>query len=583
MITSALFHRPESEYAYLIDSTHLVLRFRTAKDDVTRVQALAGETYLIDEGWYDQPFEMNKYLSTKNFDYWNITIEFPGKRASYAFVAFDEAGEKVFFGDQGIFADSHEVRAHANNYFRLPYFHQIDMVKTPEWVKSTIWYQIFPERFANGNQDNDPAGVKIWNSADHPTREDFYGGDLQGVIDHLDHLVDLGINGLYLCPIFKAHSNHKYDTIDYLEIDQDFGDKETFRRLVQEAHKRGIKVMLDAVFNHMGDLSPQWQDVLENGADSRFADWFHVNKFPATYNETADFEHATDITYDTFAFTPHMPKLNTANPDVQKYLLQVATYWIDQFDIDAWRLDVANEVDHHFWHEFATACRAQKKDFYILGEIWHSSQSWLNGDQFDAVMNYAYTDAILNYFIFKQTDFETLQDQINSQLVLYRDPINEVQFNVLDSHDTPRLLTQAKDNLTLMQQTMAFTFLQPGVPCIYYGDEYAMTGAMDPDNRKPMVWDEDQQDLEQYAFVKKLIEFRKNNQKLLSAGSISWSGNEQVAIFTRQLDGKQIVGFFNTSGVEQNVPSSKILLQNNAQEANNEIILGADGFAILEV
>jgi cyclomaltodextrinase / maltogenic alpha-amylase / neopullulanase len=312
------------------------------------------------------------------------------------------------------------------------------MVKTPEWVKSTIWYQIFPERFANGNHDNDPAGVKIWNSADHPTREDFYGGDLQGVIDHLDHLVDLGINGLYLCPIFKAHSNHKYDTIDYLEIDQDFGDKETFRRLVQEAHKRGIKVMLDAVFNHMGDLSPQWQDVLENGADSHFADWFHVNKFPATYNETADFEHATDITYDTFAFTPHMPKLNTANPDVQKYLLQVATYWIDQFDIDAWRLDVANEVDHHFWHEFATACRAQKKDFYILGEIWHSSQSWLNGDQFDAVMNYAYTDAILNYFIFKQTDFETLQDQINSQLVLYRDPINEVQFNVLDSHDTPR-------------------------------------------------------------------------------------------------------------------------------------------------
>ena len=240
-------------------------------------------------------------------------------------------------------------------------------------------------------------------------------------------------------------------------------------------------------------------------------------------------------------------------------------------------------MDHHFWHEFATACRAQKKDFYILGEIWHSSQSWLNGDQFDAVMNYAYTDAILNYFIFKQTDFETLQDQINSQLVLYRDPINEVQFNVLDSHDTPRLLTQAKDNLTLMQQTMAFTFLQPGVPCIYYGDEYAMTGAMDPDNRKPMVWDEDQQDLEQYAFVKKLIEFRKNNQKLLSAGSISWSGNEQVAIFTRQLDGKQIVGFFNTSGVEQNVPSGKILLQNNAQEANNEIILGADSFAILEV
>lgn len=581
MIRSALLHRPESEYAYLEDSTHLVLRFRTAKNDISSVQALAGDSYLIDTGWYDRPYEMKNYLSTKDFDYWHVVIELNNRRASYAFIVTDNSGASLFFGDQGIFDDSHEVRAHANNYFRLPYFHEIDMVRTPEWVKSTVWYQIFPERFANGNKENDPAGVLTWDSDVHPTREDFYGGDLQGIIDHLDHLVDLGVNGLYLCPIFKAHSNHKYDTIDYLEIDPDFGDKETFRKLVQEAHKRGIKVMLDAVFNHMGDLSPQWQDVLDNGTNSRFANWFHVNKFPATYQETADFEQATDITYDTFAFTPHMPKLNTANPEVQKYLLHVATYWIDQFDIDAWRLDVANEVDHHFWREFAAACRSRKDDFYILGEIWHSSQSWLNGDQFDAVMNYAYTDAILDYFVFKKTDFSTLQDQINSQLVLYREPINEVQFNVLDSHDTPRLLTQANNNLALMQQTMAFTFIQPGVPCIYYGDEYAMTGAMDPDNRKPMVWNEAEQNTEQYQFVKELVEFRKAHHQLLSSGSISWSGDDQLLIFEREQNGVNITGYFNTSGTAQRVPAGNVLLQGQTKTTGTELEIAADGFVIL--
>ncbi|MCT7756672.1 MAG: alpha-amylase family glycosyl hydrolase, partial [Lactobacillus iners] len=166
------------------------------------------------------------------------------------------------------------------NYYRLPYFHEIDMVKTPEWVKGTVWYQIFPERFSNGNKSNDRPNVKDWDPQTHPGREDFYGGDLQGVINHLDDLRELGVNGLYFCPIFKASSNHKYDTIDYKEVDPDFGDKGLFRQLVQEAHKRGMKVMLDAVFNHIGVNSPQWHDVIKNGSKSKYADWFHINYFP---------------------------------------------------------------------------------------------------------------------------------------------------------------------------------------------------------------------------------------------------------------------------------------------------------------
>src|SRR5699024_9267636 len=210
--------------------------------------------------------------------------------------------------------------------------------------------------------------------------------------------------------------------------------------------------------------------------------------------EGRDFEDAYDLTYDTFAFTPHMPKLNTANPEVQEYLLNVARYWIEEFDIDAWRLDVANEVDHVFWKRFRQTCDAAKKDFYILGEIWHSSQSWLQGDEFHAVMNYAYTDAILDYFVKKRIPVTKMMAEINNQMMLYRDQTNQMQFNILDSHDTPRLLTETKEDKDLAKQVQAFTYIQPGVPCLYYGDEIGLTGGMDPDCRKCMVWEKEKQD-----------------------------------------------------------------------------------------
>ena len=151
------------------------------------------------------------------------------------------------------------------NGFKLPFIHEIDGCAVPDWAAQTVWYQIFPERFANGNPAISPEGVRPWDASIAPQILDFFGGDLQGIIDHLDYLQELGITGLYLCPIFESPSNHKYDTIDYFEIDRHFGDKETFRKLVQEAHARGMKIMLDAVFNHIGYDSPQWQDVVNTG------------------------------------------------------------------------------------------------------------------------------------------------------------------------------------------------------------------------------------------------------------------------------------------------------------------------------
>ncbi|HAZ1199699.1 TPA: alpha-glycosidase [Enterococcus faecium] len=570
MDTAAIYHRPESEYAFLYTNTRFRIRLRTRKNDIKKVYVLCGDPYTITtEKWYQKQRPMKKCLSTNVHDYWEIEVTSETRRLQYAFHVVGEDNTDCFYGDQGIFPYRENVITEPNFYFRIPYFHQIDRFTIPEWVKETVWYQIFPERFANGDKANDPEHTLPWGSKD-PDREDFFGGDLQGVRDHLDYLTDLGVNGIYFCPIFKATSNHKYDTIDYYEVDPAFGDKKLLKNLIDEAHKRGIRIMFDAVFNHMGVHSPQWQDVLKNGEKSIYKDWFHIRFFPVDSYQMTDLpETAENIPYDTFAFTPFMPKLNTANPEVQKYLLDIATYWIKEFDIDGWRLDVANEVDHHFWKKFREAVTEIKPDSYILGEIWHSSQAWLQGDEFHAVMNYAFTDSIKDYFAKKKITASQMVSGMNHQQMLYRDQVNEGTFNLLDSHDTARILTLCQGNKELMKSVMAFMFLQKGSPCIYYGTEIGMTGEDDPDCRKCMIWEKEEQDLELFGFIKELVSLRKQLSKIISEGSTQWLivyDREDKLYFTRELEGQIIYVYFNQSKepwvVEQ---ENEVILSQNCQ------------------
>ncbi|HFP8020607.1 TPA: glycoside hydrolase family 13 protein [Enterococcus faecium] len=570
MDTAAIYHRPESEYAFLYTNTRFRIRLRTRKNDIKKVYVLCGDPYTITtEKWYQKQRPMKKCLSTNVHDYWEIEVTSETRRLQYAFHVVGEDNTDCFYGDQGIFPYRENVITEPNFYFRIPYFHQIDRFTIPEWVKETVWYQIFPERFANGDKANDPEHTLPWGSKD-PDREDFFGGDLQGVRDHLDYLTDLGVNGIYFCPIFKATSNHKYDTIDYYEVDPAFGDKKLLKNLIDEAHKRGIRIMFDAVFNHMGVHSPQWQDVLKNGEKSIYKDWFHIRFFPVDSYQMTDLpETAENIPYDTFAFTPFMPKLNTANPEVQKYLLDIATYWIKEFDIDGWRLDVANEVDHHFWKKFREAVTEIKPDIYILGEIWHSSQAWLQGNEFHAVMNYAFTDSIKDYFAKKKITASQMVSGMNHQQMLYRDQVNEGTFNLLDSHDTARILTLCQGNKELMKSVMAFMFLQKGSPCIYYGTEIGMTGEDDPDCRKCMIWEKEEQDLELFGFIKELVSLRKQLSKIISEGSTQWLivyDREDKLYFTRELEGQIIYVYFNQSKepwvVEQ---ENEVILSQNCQ------------------
>jgi neopullulanase len=588
MNKAAVYHRPESEYAYLYTATEMRVRIRTGLDDIEKIVVISGDPYDSLDGVWQKvaDIEMIRGLATETHQYWEAKLYAPYQRLNYGFILTDKTGETIFYGDQGFEAvETTDLREEeslmgSNAYFKMPYFQEIDRFKAPEWVKQTVWYQIFPERFANGDVTNDNKGTLPWNPCDNPSRDAFYGGDLRGIINHLEHLVDLGVNGIYFNPIFTAPTNHKYDTQNYLEIDPHFGTKADFKELVDKAHALGIRVMLDAVFNHIGDESPEWQDVLKNGQASQYADWFHVKQWPATYTPTADFENARDITYETFAFTPHMPKLNTANSQVQDYLLNIATYWIREFDIDAWRIDVANEVDHHFWKKFYQATTTLKPDFYILGEIWTSAQAWLAGDEFTGVMNYAFTGSIVDYFARGQITAEKLVSNLNQQLMLNRDQTNQMMFNLLDSHDAPRILSIAKGNKAVVKQAYTFMFLQQGTPDIYYGSEYGMFGEQDPDNRKPMEWRSDKQDHDMYRFMQALIRFRLAHWQVLAEGNLTWYVAGDVISFTRKLGEVEIFAIFNSGKTAIPLPAQagELCLSNQL----NKQQLEQEGFAVFK-
>jgi cyclomaltodextrinase len=505
MNLEALYHRPKQNWAFAYDLKTVFLRIRAQKDDMTAVFAIFGDKYVWNET--EQTMPMYKLTSDTLYDYWEVSVQPPFRRLSYLF-RLESGLKQVWLSERGC----HNVApkpSYGLGNFEYSFLNPADIFQPPAWVKDAVFYQIFPERFANGDTSNDPDSVELWGGA--PTPKNYYGGDLQGVLDHLDYLKTLGITAIYFNPLFQADTNHKYDTSDYLKVDAHFGSNELLKELVAECHNRGIRVLLDAVFNHCGHSFPPFLDVLEKGQSSPFANWFHVREWPLQVIDRIP-------TYETFAFEPIMPKLNTENQEVIDYLLKVAHYWIKEIDVDGWRLDVADEVDHRFWRKFRDTVKSAKPDAYILGEIWHNAMPWLQGDQFDAIMNYPITEAALNFFARDQMDGLAFAHAIGAQLANYPLQANEVAFNLLGSHDTPRLLSVCKGNKDRMKLAAVFQFTYPGAPCIYYGDEIGLEGDNDPGCRKCMEWDTSKQDLDLFDFFKSVITLRKTYSALRTGG-----------------------------------------------------------------
>ncbi|MDM5357597.1 cyclomaltodextrinase [Peribacillus sp. B2I2] len=539
---SSIHHRPNDNYGYPINTETLHIRLRTKKQDISSAGLIFGDPYISDNGqWQYEELPMSLSGSDNRYDYWHIYVKPTYRRIRYGFKVLSE-DESAIYTEKGFFK---EPPRDPGCYFAIPYLHQNEVFGAPEWVKDTIWYQIFPERFANGNPDNDPEGVKPWGSED-PAVDNFFGGDFEGIIEHLDYLEKLGINGIYFTPIFHAHSNHKYDTIDYRKIDPQFGTKETLKTLINECHKRNIRVMLDAVFNHSGYYFPPFQDLLEKGEDSKYKDWFHPHSFPLKGGERPN--------YETFGFFESMPKLNTANPEVKEYLLEVSAYWIKEFDIDAWRLDVANEVDQPFWREFRTTVKSIKPDLYILGEIWHDSMPWLRGDQFDAVMNYPFTNQVFRLVASQTINAREFTEEMTAIYHSYPTNVFDVTFNLLGSHDTPRIFTDCGEDLDRAKLIHAILLTFNGSPCIYYGDEIGLTGGMDPGCRKCMVWEEEKQNTELFNEIKALIHLRKEERLLANDGEFKFlntNGNENIVAYQKYNGERSVVILINPTDVQQ--------------------------------
>ncbi|WP_144550819.1 glycoside hydrolase family 13 protein [Peribacillus simplex] len=540
---SSIHHRPNDNYGYTINTETLHIRLRTKKQDISSAGLIFGDPYISDNDgqWLYEELPMSLSGSDNRYDYWHIYVKPPYRRIRYGFKVSSE-DESAIYTEKGFFK---EPPRDPGSYFAIPYLHQNEVFGAPEWVKDTIWYQIFPERFANGNPENDPEGVIPWGS-EEPAVDNFFGGDFEGIIEHLDYLENLGINGIYFTPIFHAYSNHKYDTIDYRSIDPQFGTKETLKTLITECHKRNIRVMLDAVFNHSGYYFPPFQDLLEKGEKSKYKDWFHPHSFPLKGGERPN--------YETFGFFESMPKLNTANPEVKEYLLEVSTYWIKEFDIDAWRLDVANEVDQPFWREFRTTVKNIKPDLYILGEIWHDSMPWLRGDQFDAVMNYPFTNQVFRLVASQTINAREFTEEMTAIYHSYPTNVFDVTFNLLGSHDTPRIFTDCGEDLARTKLIHAILLTFNGSPCIYYGDEIGLTGGMDPGCRKCMIWEEEKHNTELFNEIKTLILLRKEERLLANDGKFKFldtAGNENIVAYQKYNGERSVVILINPKDVQQ--------------------------------
>ena len=375
----------------------------------------------------------------------------------------------------------------------------------PAWVKDAIFYQIFPDRFCRSERYHAVGKFVEWGSK--PTRENMFGGNLAGIEDKLEYIAGLGVNAIYLCPIFKSNSNHRYHTVDYFEIDPVLGTLEDFDRLVKKAHKLKIRVILDGVFNHCSRGFFQFNSLMELGPNSPYVDWFHVKGWPLN-------AYSGKPNYECWWNFPALPKFNTDCPDVREYLFSVGEYWMKR-GIDGWRLDVPNEIDDDsFWQEFRRRVKAVNPDAYIVGEIWDDPLRWLKGDQFDGVMNYVFRKAVMQ-FLFDENPIDVAEfcERVRGAFVEGR---GDIPMNLLGSHDTTRLGSQPRTSIERIKLAYALLFFMPGAPCIYYGEELSMKGGKDPDNRRSVPWENlgEMQKKPMYEFIRQMVDMRKKNPVL---------------------------------------------------------------------
>ncbi len=435
-------------------------------------------------------------------------------------------------------------------------------IQTPDWVKHAVFYQIFPDRFSRSQQFKQQlfhsVALEDWAAA--PTLYGYKGGDLWGVVEKLDYLADLGITAIYFTPIFQSASNHRYHTHDYYKVDPLLGGNEAFKAMLDAAHDRGIKVVLDGVFNHASRGFFFFHDILENGVLSPWLDWFRLSGWPLS-----PYDGEKPANYACWDNNRALPEFNHKNPVVREYIMQVAEYWL-RAGIDGWRLDVPECVQAEgFWQEFRTRIKAINPDAYIVGEIWNDASAWLDGTQFDGVMNYLFAAPTIAFSAGDRVQLEYIQGrsykpypalfaaeygaEMERVVNLYPWEIAQTQLNLLASHDTARLLTIAGGDRASVEIATLLLLTFPGAPSIYYGDEVGLPGGIDPDSRQgfpsELLWDKE---LLEYHRV--LIALRHSYIALRTGAYRVLQASGQTYVFARAWEDEYIVVAVN-AGTEQ--------------------------------
>jgi glycosidase len=600
-----LHDRENRVYLNKLSQAKVQIRLETRKNDVEAVSLMTK----IDSERAQK--EMTYYSSDNKLDYWTVELDNLNQALAYTFLIEDGDSQLIY-------------HQNGSGFNKLKYFSfdpaEVKTFNTPDWVQNAVFYQIFPDRFYNGNPNNDPELIETYKnkaeryknivpkwyqgikeSESHQLDSDnftdldpaihpksgwhvFYGGDLQGIEQKFDYLKELGINAIYFNPIFEATANHRYNTADYRKIDDNLAVKgdfkaseKYFQKFIKNAHQNDIKIVLDAVFNHSGFEFFAFEDVVEKGKDSEYSDWFYIDNYPITtlYEQRTENKEPN---YKGWAGYGNHPVLNLDNPEVKEYIYQITEKWMDPNGdgdpadgIDGWRLDVANDVKARhpeFWREWRNFVKEINPDAYITGEIWNNAAGYLQGDEFDAVMNYRFREAVLAFIAEERIDAESFVNRINEPNLDYPPQAVFSLQNLIDSHDTERFLYSAEGNKDKLKMAAALQFTYPGAPMVYYGTEVGLSGASDPDTRRTMLWEErpngNQPDQKLYQYYSKLASIRKENE-VLRTSEVEFKTLEsepKIVIVKRKDKNGEIYTILNAADAEKNI---KLELENTNQ------------------
>ena len=540
---SAVRHLADKRDCFALEKGKFVFRIRAKKDDMESVVLHSRDKYIpIDRFDSRSECRMDKVAGDSYFDYFEAVVEIDVICLRYFFALTDKSGRTAYFGN-GEFYEEPIDSIHF--MFNCPQnLREEEYFDIPKWAENKVVYQIFPSRYASSKKVPD----KLWYKKPITAKNDLKG-DLRGIIEHFDHFVELGVDVIYMTPIFMSDSTHKYDTIDYYRIDPSFGTTEDLKELVELAHNHGMRVILDAVFNHTSPKFFAFADVKEKGRDSKYWDWYYIDDYPLKA------KRFSKPNFKTFAYYGGMPKLNLQNEETADYVIQVAQYWLKECGIDGWRLDVADEISHIFWKRFRREVRKVNPEALIIGEIWYYAGDFLEGDEWDTVMNYDFFTAVLKLIAHEKYTVSRFMEKLDYLRGNLHNAVYPVLWNLIDSHDTARFLHVCGNTKEKLRMAAALQLLMPGMPFIYYGDEYAMNGGEDPDCRRGMVWDEKYQDKEMFAWYCKLIQMRKTYPVLTEGKEVRRICDDGNGVLTieRELVGTKATVVFDVKKYTVNV------------------------------